>query len=209
MRELSALFSVLLILLLAGEEFGFGFNQQGHMPIQTLRRSEINYENTVPAVAYTGSQACQTCHPAIYQEYFQTPMGRSMYRAEQSLETDGIPIPSTVFDPKASQYIQVFNKDSSLYMKIYEVDANEKLGFTHTEKLAYAIGSGLNAVGYIIRRGNYLFQAPLAFYTRHHKWDLAPGYQQIDFGFSRPVTTTCIICHSGLPRPVRNSTTGI
>jgi hypothetical protein len=127
----------------------------------------------------------------------------------RSFEAANIPVPATVFDPKAHQYIHVFRRDSAFYMKIYGSSENGRDAFKHTEKLAYAIGSGLNAVGYIIRRGNYLFQSPVAFYSRTHSWDLAPGYRRTDLGFSRPVTTTCIICHSGLPRPVRNNATGL
>lgn len=136
-------------------------------------------------------------------------MGRSMSEAAEALEMERIPLPATVLDPKANQYIEVFRRASAVYMSIYGLRADGRVAFKHTEKLVYAIGSGANGVGYIIRRGNYLFQAPMAFFTRTRSWDLAPGYRQVDLGFSRAVTTACIICHSGLPRPVRNNRRGL
>lgn len=208
-RGLSVLFTALFVLLFGGREFGLGFGEQRPVGSRPPKTDVVKYDNTMPRVRYVGSKTCGKCHQSIYEEFVQTPMGRSMSLSTQSLQTENIPVPATVFDAKANQYIQVFGRESALYMRIYGLDANGKAAFKHTERLAYAIGSGVNAVGYLIERGNYLFQAPLAFYTCTHSWDLAPGYGQIDFGFSRPVTTPCIVCHSGLPRPVRNSTTGL
>lgn len=204
-----AVLSVVLVLLSLENSFGFTCDSRSSVSPRTPESADIQYENARLGAGYTGSKICSKCHQSLYEQFVQTPMGRSMSDAAQSFQHERIPVPATVFDPEANQYIQVFRRASTVYMSIYGLTARGNVAFRHTEKLAYAIGSGANGVGYIIRRGNYLFQAPMAFYSRTRSWDLAPGYRQIDLGFSRAVTTACIICHSGLPRPVRNSTRGL
>ena len=69
--------------------------------------------------------------------------------------------------------------------------------------VAYAIGSGNHAVGFLVRVGDHLFQSPISYYTKRRLWDMAPGYEQAsDPDFSRPVTIQCLICHSDQPLPV-------
>ena len=62
------------------------------------------------------------------------------------------------------------------------------------EKLAYVVGAGENGYSYIIRRGDFLFQAPLSFYTKSGTWDLSPGHE---LGFNRPIPLGCAAFHSG------------
>jgi hypothetical protein len=130
-------------------------------------------------------------------------MGRSMSSTIGSSDLNA-GAPSTVFDAASQQFYKVSRRGPDLYQSVYSVEANGKDSLRHTEKLTYEIGSGVNALGYVIRRGNYLFQAPLAFYTKTHTWDLAPGYRGHDVGFSRAISARCIACHSGLPQPVPN-----
>jgi hypothetical protein len=66
------------------------------------------------------------------------------------------------------------------------------------------IGSGANGLSFVVKRGNYLFQAPLSFYSKTGKWDLSPGYERGDLGFSRPIAGQCAFCHSGRPQLVEN-----
>jgi len=40
--------------------------------------------------------------------------------------------------------------------------------------MAYAIGSGTHAVGYLIQIGDHLFQSPLVYYPGYG-WGMAPG----------------------------------
>jgi hypothetical protein len=70
--------------------------------------------------------------------------------------------------------------------------------------LEYVVGSGENGLTFLIRRGRYLFQAPLSYYSRSGKWDFSPGYERVDLGFSRQVPEECINCHAGRASPVRN-----
>ncbi len=69
--------------------------------------------------------------------------------------------------------------------------------------VAFVIGSGSHASGYLIRLGDHLFQSPLCYYTDRHAYGLAPGYEQLsDPDFTRPVNQECLLCHSGSPLPI-------
>ena len=71
-------------------------------------------------------------------------------------------------------------------------------GTTVTYPIAYAIGSGSHAFGYLMQVGNHLFQAPISYYAHRKIWDMAPGYESDPApDFFRPVTPGCLECHAG------------
>ena len=79
----------------------------------------------------------------------------------------------------------------------------EREGESGKQQVAYVVGSGAHAFGYLVRIGDHLFQSPLSYYTNRHLWDVAPGYEESHRpDFSRPVTLECLLCHSGKPKPV-------
>ncbi|MCA9051066.1 MAG: tetratricopeptide repeat protein, partial [Planctomycetaceae bacterium] len=50
------------------------------------------------------------------------------------------------------------------------------------------------------RRGQLLLMSPLNWYTKDHRWGLAPGYRKDDVRrFDRRVQEDCLACHSGRP----------
>jgi hypothetical protein len=76
-----------------------------------------------------------------------------------------------------------------------------------TYNVAYAIGSGNHAMGFLVNIRGYLFQSPISFYTRRKVWDVAPGYEHsLQPDFNRPILAECLYCHTGSPQPVRDTT---
>ncbi|MBC8166831.1 MAG: hypothetical protein H7Y20_13300 [Bryobacteraceae bacterium] len=74
----------------------------------------------------------------------------------------------------------------------------ERGGLAADHPVAFAIGSGNHARGFVIRVDKRLYQSPIAFYPRKGSWDVAPGYEaNSNPDFNRPVTTECLLCHSG------------
>jgi hypothetical protein len=78
--------------------------------------------------------------------------------------------------------------------------------FRNTQQIDWIIGAGANGLGGLTRRGDFLFEDPLSFYTRAQHWELSPGYEGKDIGFNRAVLAGCISCHSGRPRPLDETT---
>ncbi len=142
---------------------------------------------------YVGSRACAVCHKAIYDSYQATAMGRSMSVVSVNAQPDS----AVVSSPELKREFRVVREGAQLYQ------IQSEPGVFETKRaLAYAIGSGVNGMSYVVRSGDGLFQAPLSYYSRTEKWDLSPGYEHADHGFSRPILPACIACHSGRPQPI-------
>jgi hypothetical protein len=152
---------------------------------------------------YAGSRACAKCHSSIYQSFLRTDMGRSMSEITPGL-LEKIPTTASIFDPKLSRHFELYARDANLYQSEYETTSSGKEVFRETRKLEWMIGSGANGSGAIVKEGGYLFEAPLSFYAKPHRWALSPGYEFGDYGFARPVLPGCIVCHSGQPRPIQD-----
>ncbi len=149
-------------------------------------------------VSYVGSKACFGCHSAVYNSFQKTSMGRSMTPAA-NWKPDALPAQALIAQAGSAKRFTVLRNAAGWLQTESEPNV-----FAVEHQLDYAVGSGENGLTFLIRRGNYLFQAPLSYYARAKKWDLSPGYEHIDLGFDRMVPEECINCHSGRAAPVRN-----
>jgi hypothetical protein len=149
---------------------------------------------------YVGSQACALCHAVIYRNFSKTDMGRSMSEVGASLLST-IPTPIRVFDEHLNRHFELYSQNGSLYQSEYETAPDGNQVFRDTHEISWLLGAAANGMGAVVRRGNYLFEAPLSFYSSTQSWALSPGYQYGDYGFNRPILPACINCHSGRPRP--------
>jgi len=152
---------------------------------------------------YVGSNICAECHRAIYSKFSQTDMGRSMSLVSAKL-LETFPNSARIFDEKLNRHFDVLVNGGNLYQDDYEIGPDNQELFRDTQKVEWIIGSGANGFGAIVRRGDYLFEAPLSFYSKTQRWALSPGYESYDYGFSRPILPGCIVCHSGRPQPIDN-----
>lgn len=109
-----------------------------------------------------------------------------------------------IFNERHNRHYQIYARDSHVYQSEYEINDKGQEIFRHTEELAYVIGIGANGATPIVRRDGYLFEAPLSYYSTTKSWDLSPNFDIRDLGFSLPMTSDCIGCHSGRIQPVRN-----
>jgi hypothetical protein len=160
----------------------------------------INFRNATGEARYVGSKACAECHADIYRNYFNTDMGRAMSVPGNPNRFDGLTAPVKVDHPKINRSYEVYDRDSDLYESEFELDAKGKDIYQDDRKISYIVGSGRNGLSGIVRRGDFLFEAPLSYYSETRTWALSPGYDQGDFGFNRPVRARCIVCHSGRPQ---------
>jgi len=172
---------------------------QSSLPGTTAAADQSSSADT----GYVGSKVCSQCHSSIYQSYSRTGMGRSMSEITTAL-LERIPTSASIFDPKLKRHFDLFARDNNLYQSEYETAADGKDVFRETRKLDWIIGSGTNGSGAIVKQDDFLFEAPLSFYAKPHRWALSPGYEFGDYGFNRPILPACISCHSGQPRPVLN-----
>lgn len=152
---------------------------------------------------YVGSKACAPCHAGIYAKYSQTDMGRSMSEITPAL-LEQLQSSASVFDERLKRHFEVYKREGKLFQTEYGGEREEGHEARETHEVGWIIGSGANGFGTIARRGDFLFEAPLSYYTKTREWALSPGYEFGDYGFNRPILAGCISCHSGQPRPVLN-----
>ena len=116
-----------------------------------------------------------------------------------------VPFSASAYDQNLDRHFEVHTKDGKLYQSEYQLDASGNEIFRNTQPIEWIIGANANAFGALIRHDDYLFEAPLSYYAKTGTWELSPGYQRGDYGFSRTIAAGCIFCHSGRPQPVPGS----
>jgi len=189
------------LLLAAGLGWAFGQSAAPAKSAATLSASA----NAPIQDGYVGSAACARCHQGIAGSFARTSMGRSLTPiTPEFLQTLPLGAPDTTsfFDPKSNHHFQVRAEKGRLIQSEYETGASGQEVFRSTHEMGWTIGTGENGFGALLRRDDYLFQAPLSYYTRAARWDLSPGYQNEDYGFNRVIQPGCIYCHSGRPQPI-------
>ena len=139
-----------------------------------------------------GAEPCAQCHAAEVAGFKATPMGQSM----------GPP------DPKpAATFVHALS-NTKFYIKPTKtgmVQGLKRNGFSAHYQMAYAIGSGSHAMGYLIQIGDHLFQSPLTYYPGYG-WGMAPGMENNEApDFDMPISDQCLFCHAGEVRPVRGT----
>jgi len=158
-----------------------------------------------PEDSFVGSGACAECHRDIYKSFSRTAMGRSLV-AVTTERVERLHLPASVFMKDVNQHLDVFSRDGKLFQSQNQTDADGKEIFRDTHQVDWIIGSGANGFGGLVQKGDYLFQAPLSFYSRPQMWALSPGYEFGNYGFNRPILAGCIACHSGRPMPASEGT---
>lgn len=194
----------IMILLLVG--LLFSTNSAPHKPLgdgQQTWRKPINIAETAQSrvSVYVGSKVCARCHGPIASKYSHTEMGRSMSEITASL-LEKIPNSASLADDRLQKHFDLYVEDEKLFQSEYEKGPDGKEVFRETHEVNWIIGSGANGFGALLQRGDFLFEAPLSFYSKTQSWALSPGYEFGDYGFNRPILPGCIACHSGQPRAV-------
>ena len=105
-------------------------------------------------------------------------------------------------DKNNNSRFEVSAAQGKLVQSQYERGASGEQILRDSHEISWIVGAGENGFGGLLRKGEYLFQAPLSFYSKAQRWELSPGYEILNAGFNRPVLPGCISCHSGRPNPL-------
>ena len=180
---------------------GFGQTRRTASGSKQHQEAAIQFPAPPDHDGYVGSASCSRCHLGIYKQFSRTSMGRSISPiTPEFLQT--LPASADLYDDKLDRHFEVHARDGKLYQSEYQTDAGRKEIFRDTHALDWIVGAGANGFGALLQHDNYLFQAPLSFYSKPGTWGPSPGYEFGDYGFNRPILAGCISCHSGRPRPV-------
>jgi len=176
------------------------------LPVSTAQAPDSIFRNTGPSVPYVGSKTCAQsgCHAEIYRDYQPSPHGQSMAAANIPSNLARVPQPVTVFNPKNNHYYTVYQQNGDMYQSAYELDKQGKKIYSIAHKIDYVTGGESVGYTYLYQVGSWMMQAPLSYYAHSKTWELSPGYANDDVGFTRIMTTGCLLCHNGQPDPVAN-----
>jgi len=104
----------------------------------------------------------------------------------------------SVEDKNSNSKFEVSVAEGRLLQSQHELASGQQI-LRESREISWIIGAGENGFGGLVRKGDYLFQAPLSFYSKAQRWELSPGYELVNPGFNRPILPGCISCHSGRP----------
>ena len=205
-RNTGALWTVylcFLVLVLAATSFSGSLENVAGKSVQASqpRTGQVHAGSEPIGNGYVGSRVCAQCHAPISNKYSRTDMGRSMSEITPAL-LEKIPTSTSIFDERTNRHFDVHAEEGKLFQSEYEIGEGGKEVFRETHAVDWLIGSGANGFGALVRRGDFLFETPLSFYSKTQSWALSPGYEFGDYGFNRPILPGCIACHSGRPQAV-------
>lgn len=160
--------------------------------------------NLDPGVTYVGMATCRTCHANVHGTFIHTGMGRSFDLATPQKSAASFGAGDVVYDRQNDLYYKPFFRDSVMYILEYRLDGADTV-HKRLEKVDYIVGSGQHTNSHIINENGYIYQAPITYYTQQKKWDLAPGFDELNERFDRFLTPECITCHNHYPEHVEGS----
>jgi len=140
-----------------------GTNVKGKIPssfILTHWRETSQYRRG-STIRWIGKM--QIMHFAIYNTYSGTDMSHSTSLPTKAIEAGWLSTPREFFNQNTNRHYKVWSRQSKVFETEYELDSDGREVFNHTEELAYIVGTGVNGATPIVRRGNYLFQAPISY----------------------------------------------
>ena len=163
------------------------------------------YLNLGPDAAYVGAETCGSCHPAQYDSFMESEMGRSFRRAtraESDAPWEGV---APIYDRERDLYYQPFARGEALFVREYRLAGRDTV-HARVEQIDYIVGSGHHTNSHIRDENGYLYQIPVTWYAQVGRWGLAPGFEGgVGDRFSRPIVQACMTCHNAMPDFVEGS----
>lgn len=149
--------------------------------------------------AFVGTAVCAQCHAEIAARYGKTGMARSSGRVGTGEFIEALP--AGEFREGGAAY-RVWREGSRLLVSFARAGRGEK-------ELTWFVGSGKVGRSYAFREEEFLFQAPVSYYSSAAKWDVSPGYRgNKEVDFSKPVEEACFACHATRTRVMAGTRNG-
>jgi hypothetical protein len=134
-----------------------------------------------------GNRACQSCHPAIYDNYSRTAMAR----------TSGPALPNLIegsFTHALSGVRYTISREPDHAVLSYR-RAPDLEG---ARRLKYFIGSNTRGRAFVFEMDGFLYGTPINYYAAKGIWDMSPGTQHFrEMKLNRPTDRSCLFCHAG------------
>ena len=162
-------------------------------------RSRSSYKNTRPGVRYVEDSACIRCHAEIAETYRRHPMGRSLVPvADAPAATVPRENDPARFEWHGFRY-SIEQRAGRVVHKESRQDASGRTIAQIKADVQFAVGSGRQAVSYLIDRDGFLFESPITWYAQDRRWGISPGYEKRTARFDALSSrNVCFVTRTGL-----------
>ncbi len=135
---------------------------------------------------------CAPCHRALYDAYQKSAMAR----------TSGVVTTAILTDARIEQpsIAAVFTVDAAARTFSFQRKAKG------SRPLHWFIGSGKVGRSFAFVDDNFLFQAPVSFFSASKSWGVSPGFEdRKHVDIARPIEEPCLQCHATRPRLIKGT----
>jgi hypothetical protein len=141
---------------------------------------------------YAGSAACAKCHGGLYKSYLHTAHYVASLPATDSTVHGSFAKGSNIFAVNQAQQVVMEKLDSGLYQSYY---LNGKVKERYRFDIVFG---GVKGESYLHWTGDKLYQLPLSYFSKEHRWSTSPGYGYnfLDYPRGRLIGKQCLECHA-------------
>lgn len=155
---------------------------------------------------YAGDAACASCHKEQSLSYLHT----SHFLTSRLVDKDSVLgsfreganvltiVGPGLDEPELSFKMEA--RDGGFYETAVTGWGKEKQ--SRSERMDIVTGSGVRGATYLYWEGDRLYELPVSYWTKGHRWINSPGYTDGTADFSRPVNPGCLECHATSIRPL-------
>jgi hypothetical protein len=161
-------------------------NETGKPPVAAAAATP-----TVTRDQFAGSEACASCHQAIYATHIHTAHYLTTKPATQAAIKGSFRPGSNSFSYTGDMIVRMEKTDSGLYQAGYYRGERQI-----AKRFDIVVGSASKGQTYITRYHHYLFQLPVSYFSAAHKWANSPQFPAHQALFNRSITSRCLECHT-------------
>jgi len=149
-------------------------------------RREAEPIRNIYGEAFAGSEACRSCHRAIYDSFMATAHFHDSRPATAATIKGSFRSDSNRFVYGRDIEVRMERRDSGFY----------QVATHRSEAFGVVIGSGRRGQSYLYWSGEKLYQLPVSYFTPLHVWVNSPGFTADSPVFGRRVPAQCLECHA-------------
>ncbi|HVY75360.1 MAG TPA: multiheme c-type cytochrome [Puia sp.] len=150
--------------------------------------------------AFTGSAACASCHPGIYQQFVHTAHFLDSRPARAPFVNGSFSSDSNRLVYANGSTLMMEHAADGFFQTLWRSGKQvRRTGF------GIVIGSGKKGQSFLYWEGDELFQLPASYFTPTHSWCNSPGFPIDSPLFNRRVSSFCLECHTTYAQAVFHS----
>lgn len=142
---------------------------------------------------FVGNETCAECHIRECDSFSKTSHSRTLGPVKAAVE----PADGEFYHAASNRHYRAYRDgDTFRHREFIRNELGEEVVLAD-HPLSLVVGSGHHARTYLIESDGFLMESPLTWYASKNAWEISPGFDSNNSGFSRPIYVECLFCHSG------------